>query len=79
MEWENPVVNGREMGIWEEIWRNTLKINGPLRGSMKSNIVEASENIYLYEGNVKEIMGERETQLGISGHKMKHHIPGMVL
>lgn len=46
---------------------------------MKSNIVKASENIYLYEGNVKEIMGERETQLGISGHKMKHRIPGMVL
>lgn len=46
---------------------------------MKSNIVKASENIYLYEGNVKEIMGERETQLGIYGHKMKHRIPGMVL
>lgn len=67
------------MGIWEEIWRNTLKNNGPLSGSMKSKIVEASENIYLYEGNAKEIMGEREAQLGISGHKMKHSIPGMVL
>lgn len=70
---------GGKMGIWEEIWRNTLKNNGPLSGSMKSKIVEASENIYLYEGNAKEIMGERETQLGISGHKMKHSIPGMVL
>lgn len=44
-----------KMGIQEEIWRNTLKINGPFRRSTKSNIVEASENIYIYEGSVKEI------------------------
>ena len=46
---------GGKRGIEEEIWINTLKINGPFRGSMKSNILEAPENIYLYESNVKEI------------------------